>query len=126
MNVRTALILAAAILLVSFAARSLDVEPETARRIQGVIVGLTLTIFANAIPKKLPPLSGRKDPARAQAYQRFAGWTFALAGIGHALAWSLLPIEQANTAAMLVVGGGLVLVVATCIVAAARAQTPAR
>lgn len=121
MNVRTALILAATILLVSFAARGLDVDPETARRIQGVIIGLTLTIFANAIPKKLPPLTGGKDPIRAQSYQRFAGWTFALAGIGHAMAWWLLPIEQANLAAMLVVGGGLVLVIGTCITAAARA-----
>lgn len=92
------------ILLVSFTAKlagALDVvdASELSRRGTMVVLGVFLAKVGNAVPKALTPLADmRCDPARAQAFQRFAGWTWVLTGLAFALAWIALPVEAAKAA----------------------------
>jgi len=78
----------------------------------GIVMGLILVAFGNVIPKKLPELGDgtAQIQARKQARLRFAGWVFVLAGLGHSLIWLILPLEWANTAAMIDVGAGLLII----------------
>jgi len=46
---------------------------EAEQRISGVMIGLIVMYYANAVPKKLNPLLMLKDPARYDAQQRFTG-----------------------------------------------------
>ncbi|NKB86708.1 MAG: hypothetical protein GKS06_00605 [Acidobacteria bacterium] len=118
MNIRTSLALAALLIGSALVAQAFGLDEEAQRRLAGIMSGLVLAIFANSIPKHLPPLRGSKlSAARAQSYQRFAGWTFALAGLGHASVWLALPIHLANTMAIVIVGGAVLLVIATCLLA---------
>jgi hypothetical protein len=68
-------------------------------RATGVLTGAFLMMLGNVMPKNLPPLSSmRCDGARQQAFQRLAGWTWVLCGLGSAVAWLALSIETAETA----------------------------
>jgi len=101
-----AIAFAALMLMVSFAASlagALDVADasELARRGAMVILGVFLASIGNAMPKTLTPLAALQcDPARVQAFQRFAGWTWVLTGLGFAAAWIALPIETARPASV--------------------------
>ena len=56
------------------------------------------------MPKNLPPLSSmRCDGARVQAFQRLAGWTWVLCGLGSAIGWLALPIDAAEIATTVLV-----------------------
>ena len=82
------------------------------QRAFGVGMGGVLLVMGNAIPKVLAPLTAKQcTPSRTQTQQRFAGWTFVLAGIGYATAWIFLPQARAGDAA---IGIG---VLALCVVA---------
>jgi len=83
-----------------------DADERTwASRSYGLLMGGTLIILGNYMPKNLPPLDETKfDMAKAQMVQRFAGWALVLAGIGYALAWFVLPTMPAN-----IIASGLVL-----------------
>jgi hypothetical protein len=89
---------------------------ELGRRSVMAVIGISLVFTGNTLPKTLTPLSAlRCDPARVQAFQRFAGWTWVLAGLAFALAWIVLPVGVAQpvslsllAASMLVVGARLV------------------
>lgn len=78
----------------------------------GIVMGLILVAFGNVIPKKLSELGDETTQVqtRKQARLRFAGWVFVLAGLGHSLIWLFLPLEWANTAAMIDVGAGLSII----------------
>lgn len=93
----------------------------------GLACGLLLIFLGNATPKVIGPITGRVcSPAKAQAMQRFAGWTFVLAGLFYVAAWLVLPVavaEPLSTAAcalaVVLVGGRL-----TFLILSRRTSTP--
>ncbi|AMY07689.1 putative integral membrane protein [Luteitalea pratensis] len=79
-------------------------DPDGGRRTTMIILGAYLAVTGNAIPRKLPPTSSMQcDGARVQAFQRLAGWTWALCGLGFATAWLALPIDAAEPVSMALV-----------------------
>lgn len=125
MKIKGALIMAGLILALAFAlnlaADGGFIEPSTTDRSMGVVTGLVLVVFANFMPKNLGPLSeSRCGPGRGQNLRRFAGWTLVLAGLGYSVIWLTFPIPLAHIWAKVIVASGLVLVVASVLLAAYR------
>jgi len=125
MKIKGALIMAGLILALAVAVNLADdrgfIEASTAERAMGVATGLVLVVFANFMPKNLGPLSeSRCGPGKGQNLRRFAAWTFVLAGLGHSLIWLTFPIPLAHIWAKVIVASGLVLVVASVLLAAYR------
>ena len=88
-------------------------DPDLSRRTANVIAGAVLVYVGNGLPKMLTPLSVLQcDGARAQAFQRFAGWTWVLSGLAFATAWMVLPIGLAKPVSLVVLVSGMVIVVA--------------
>lgn len=88
-------------------------DPDLSRRMANVIAGAVLVFVGNGLPKMLTPLSVLQcDGARAQAFQRFAGWTWVLTGLAFAAAWLVLPIGLAKPVSLVVLVSGMVIVVA--------------
>jgi hypothetical protein len=80
---------------------------ETAQRLGGVLLGLVVVVYANAVPKSLVALARlRCAPAREQAARRFAGWSLVLGGLGYIAVALLLPLDSMHLV------GGAVLAVA--------------
>ena len=72
-------------------------DPDSGQRTTMIMVGAYLAVTGNAMPRMLPPTSSMQgDGARVQAFQRLAGWTWALCGLGFATAWLALPIDAAG------------------------------
>jgi len=72
-------------------------DPDSGRRATMIILGASLAVIGNGLPRMLPPISSMQcDGARVQAFQRLAGWTWALCGLGFATAWLALPIDAAE------------------------------
>jgi small-conductance mechanosensitive channel len=95
------------------------------QRGQGVVVGLLFAALGNALPKILGPLySGRCTPAGAQALQRFAGWTFVLAGLAIAGAWIFADVSQARRLATWLCAAALILVAARCVFSLSASAAP--
>ncbi|MBX3562294.1 MAG: SdpI family protein [Sphingomonas sp.] len=85
------------------------------QRLSGVAIGLILAAYGNIAPKQLvryDPESPR--PARKQAFIRFSGRVFVIAGLAHALVWALAPIDRATLLSMIPVAAGLILVGLRC------------
>jgi hypothetical protein len=79
-------------------------DSDLGRRMAMVITGIVLVFMGNAMPKTLTPLSAlRCDGARAQAFQRLAGWTWVLTGVAYAAAWMVLPIDVAKPVSVVIV-----------------------
>jgi hypothetical protein len=82
------------------------------RRSTGVLIGAFLMMVGNVMPKTLPPLSSMPcDGARFQAFQRLAGWTWVLCGLGSAIAWLALSIDSAETATSVLVVAAMVVTI---------------
>ena len=80
---------------------------EMAGRLTGVLLGLVVVVYANAIPKSLVAMARlRCSPAREQAARRFAGWSLVLGGLGYVAAALAAP------AASMHLVGGVILAVA--------------
>ena len=95
-------------------------DPDSGRRTTMIILGAYLAVTGNAIPRMLPPMSSMQcDGARVQAFQRLAGWTWALCGLGFATAWLALPIDAAEPVST-------ALVVAAMIVTIVQLATPSQ
>lgn len=72
-------------------------DPDSGQRMSMIILGAYLAVTGNAIPKTFATSSSMQcDRARLQAFQRFAGWTWALCGLGFAAAWLALPTDAAG------------------------------
>ncbi len=117
MTIRSSLLLAAAILAIAFSLKlavGADlIEPGAQKRAVGVVMGIVLVLYSNAVPKTLEPLSVQRcEPSKKQALQRFTGWTLVIAGVGYALAWLFLPLDLARVVAMTTVAIGVFLVLA--------------
>ncbi len=77
------------------------------------IAGLFVAFMGNALPKTLTPLSRLQcDPGRVQAFQRFAGWTWVLAGVGYAIAgWCCRSTSREPVSMALLVGAIVVVLI---------------
>ena len=112
----SSLVFAAGVLGLAFGARMLNeagLASLEAARVNGVIAGLILVWFGNLMPKKNPERSCGQDPGASFRMKRMAGFLLMLGGIGHAVAWLALPLDQAKWIAMIPVAVALVIVLAT-------------
>jgi len=84
-------------------------------RWKGVFAGLLLAAMGNAMPKVLGPLAAKRcSPARTLSVQRFAGWTFMIAGLVYAAVWIFATVPQADDLSMLACASAVILVIARC------------
>jgi hypothetical protein len=92
---------------------------ELSLRLFGVMLGAFVLVYANAVPKVLPPVM-RGDAAAEQDMRRFTGWSLALGGAAYMLAWIFAPLAQANLLAMIFLGGAHLIVIARCLLLRSR------
>ena len=86
-------------------------DQDLSRRLTSALVGVFLAAIGNATPKMLTPLSAKAcDGARTQAFQRFSGWTWFMAGLTYAMVWLVLPIDVAKPLSMVVILGAVFLI----------------
>lgn len=86
-------------------------DPDLAKRGTMVFIGLYFVLMGNSLPKRLTPLSLLQcDGAREQAFLRFSGWAWVLAGLGYAACWLVLPLDVAKPASIAVIGCGMLAV----------------
>ena len=87
-------------------------DPDLGRRSTGVLTGAFLVMLGNIMPKTLPSLSSMQcNGARQQAFQRFAGWTWVLCGLGSAIGWLALSIDSAEIATTVLVVAAMVVTI---------------
>jgi hypothetical protein len=87
-------------------------DPDSGRRMTMILFGAYFAATGNALPRMLPPVSSMQcDGARVQAFQRFAGWTWALCGVGFAAAWLALPIDSAETVSTAFVAAAVIITI---------------
>ncbi len=80
-------------------------------RLAMALLGAFLIFTGNGVPKMLTPLSTTQcDAARVQAFQRFGGWTWVLAGLGLVFAWLLLPVPSAQLLTGLLLPSAMILI----------------
>lgn len=88
-------------------------DTEVAQRMTMVVLGGFLVLTGNALPKTLTPLSQQRcDGARAQAMQRFIGWTWVIMGLVFAGAWLILPAGIARPVSMAVMAAAAIVIAA--------------
>jgi hypothetical protein len=100
-----------------------DGSDVVARRSTGVLTGAFLVMLGNVMPKNLPSLSSECDSARQQAFHRLAGWTWVLCGLASAIGWLALPIDLAETAAIVLVVTAIAVTIVLLVRLAGRART---
>jgi len=113
--IRRALLIAAMYLLAAVTLNELRrhhvVSAETVERLMGLLMGTVVIVSANAIPKRLVPLSRLScDPAREQTLRRFGGRVLFLGGLGYTLAFALAPIAIAGSLAICLLAPAVVAV----------------
>ena len=87
-------------------------DPDSGRRITMIILGAYLVVTGNALPKQFATASSMQcDGARVQAFQRFAGWTWVLCGLGFATAWLALPIDAAESVSTALVATAMIVTI---------------
>jgi hypothetical protein len=88
-------------------------DPDSGmRRTNMIMVGAYLAVIGNAMPRMLPPTSSMPcGGARVQAFQRHAGWTWVLCGLGYAMAWLALPIDAAGPISMALVATAMIVTI---------------
>lgn len=86
-------------------------DTDLSKRLTMVLVGAFFVFTGNAMPKTLTPLSALQcDGARVQAFQRFAGWTWVLTGLGFAIAYLVLPLDLAKPISLVLLMTGMLLI----------------
>jgi hypothetical protein len=114
--IRHAVVFAGLMLAVTLSARlaaTLGVvhDADLSRRMTMVFMGAFIAFTGNAMPKTLTPLSALQcDGARVQAFQRFAGWTWVLTGLGFAIAYLVLPLDLAKPISLVLLMTGMLLI----------------
>jgi hypothetical protein len=93
-SIRNGIVFGVLIIIAALAARLAAAvgahADDLSRRLPMIVLGLSFVFVGNAMPKMLTPLSALHcDPARVQALQRFAGWTWVLMGLAYAAVWAL-------------------------------------
>lgn len=113
--IRRSLLIAAIYLLTAVVLNELlqhhIVSAEAAVRMMGVLIGSVAIVSANAIPKRLVPLTRLScNPSREQTLRRLGGWALVMGGLGYTLAYALAPIAIASTAAICLMVPAVVVV----------------
>ena len=99
-------------------------DPDSGRRTTMIILGAYLAVTGNGLPRMLPPMSSMQcDGARVQAFQRLAGWTWALCGLGFATAWLALPIDAAGPVSMALCVAAMIVTTVQLLRLRSRAST---
>lgn len=116
---------AATLLLISLTFAFADSQDWVATgmpdRVVGIMIGITVAVFANPVAKRLPgtPPPGTQRAGHA-AFQRFFGLVMVLAGIGYALVWVVFPVGLAPWVAVSVMMLGFVVILARWLFAGTR------
>lgn len=88
-------------------------NPGSGHRATMILLGAYLATLGNAMPRALPPVSSMPcNGARMQAFQRRAGWTWTLYGVGFAAAWLTLPTDAAVPVSMALTAAAMLLTIA--------------
>ena len=111
----TGLVFGVLMLASSYALKHAGTGPDLPMRVTMVLLGLYFVVSGNALPRRFTARAAqRPNSAGIQAGQRFAGWTFVLAGLAFALAWIVLPTDVAEPLSVaFLVGGSLMVFVRT-------------
>ena len=116
MTIRSALLMAAALIALSLVVSYLDdtgrLGEEASQRTIQVAIGLLLVFVANRAPKTLEPLRDRCDPGAVQSLQRFSGWMLVVGGLGYAVVWLVAPIDHARISAIAILATCVLIVLA--------------
>ena len=88
-------------------------DPDTGmRRTTMIMIGAYLAVTGNAMPRMLPPTSSMAcGGARVQAFQRHAGWTWVLCGLGLAMAGLALPIDALAPISLALVATAMIVTI---------------
>jgi len=88
-------------------------DPDTGmRRTTMIMVGAYLAVTGNAMPRMLPPTSSMPcGGARVQAFQRHAGWTWVLCGLGLVMAGLVLPIDAHTPVSVALVATAMIVTI---------------
>ena len=88
-------------------------DPDSGmRRTTMIMIGAYLAVTGNAMPRMLPPTSSMPcSGARVQAFQRLAGWTWVLCGLGFVTAWLALPIDAAEPVSTALVVAAMIVTI---------------
>ena len=88
-------------------------DPDSGmRRTTMIMIGAYLAMTGNAIPRMLPPTSSMPcGGARVQAFQRHAGWTWVLCGLGMAMAGLALPIDAQTPISLALVATAMIVTI---------------
>ena len=88
-------------------------DPDSGmRRTTMIMIGAYLAVTGNAMPRMLPPTSSLPcGGARVQAFQRFAGWTWVLCGLGLAMTGLALPIDAMPPISMALVATAITVTI---------------
>jgi hypothetical protein len=77
-----------------------------------IMIGAYLAMTGNAMPRMLPPTSSMTcGGAQVQAFQRLAGWTWALCGLGLAMVGLVLPLDTAGPISMALVATAMIVTI---------------
>jgi hypothetical protein len=87
---------------------------EGATRAFQVMIGISLAVYGNFIPKDIAATRMACAASRFQSLVRFGGWAFALAGLGYAGLWAFAPVAIANVAAMPIVMAATIVTAGYC------------
>lgn len=99
------------------------VSRDLSQRLFGIMLGVFVVAYANAVPKKLRPLVElRCDPVREQAIRRVTGWSMVLGGTGYGLAWILAPVKVAWVLAPALLATALLVAVGSYVVGMAKGR----
>jgi hypothetical protein len=117
-SIRNGIVFAGLILVISLGMKLATAlgaiqDADLARRATMVILGGFLAFTGNTMPKTHTPLSALQcDAARAQAFQRFAGWSWVLTGLALAVVWLVLPLDLAKPVSLVLLMSSMLMIVA--------------
>ena len=88
-------------------------DPDSGmQRTTMIMLGAYLAVTGNAMPRMLPPTSSMPcGGARVQAFQRHAGWTWVLCGLGFAMAGLALPIDALTPISFALVATAMIVTI---------------
>jgi hypothetical protein len=93
-NIRLAVATLVGAVLLKAAARGHLLGAESTARSAQMLIGLSLAVFANYIPKT----------DGASVALRRTGWAFAIAGVAYAIIWAVVPVDVAFPVGLAVIG----------------------
>lgn len=111
-SLKLAAVMIGAGLLLSLARKQGWINGELVERAIGVIIGLALAAFGNAMPKMLygPPPRSLHHATLAQAAVRVGGWTMALAFLAWAALWAFAPRDLILIGSLAIVGASATII----------------